>query len=139
MSAATHGSERKFLDKVRSFNKHIFNRFTLALTRAGLGPYTIIYHTGRRSGRVYQTPVLATCIREMALIPLPYGEHVDWLRNILAAEGCTMFRKGHHISATHPVVLDGATALALLPEKRRRLFARFSIPSFLQLQVPHLR
>lgn len=139
MTDSSRSMRSTVLDWIRIFNKNVFNKLTLALTRAGIGPFTIIYHRGRRSGRAYRTPLLVTFTGENALIPLPYGEHVDWLRNILVADGCEMFRKGNFIGASHPVILDRDPALALLPENRRQMFRRFSIPSFLKLRVPDLR
>lgn len=135
MELSSHSTRRIILDGIRIFNKNVFNKLTLMLTRSGIGPYTIVYHRGRRSGLTYRTPILATFIGEIALIPLPYGEHVDWLRNILAAGGGVMFRKGKRFEASAPAVITGEAALARLPEKRRRLLQRFAVHTFLQLQL----
>jgi deazaflavin-dependent oxidoreductase (nitroreductase family) len=124
---------QKFMNGVRYFNKHIFNRFMLLFAgRKGI-PFTVLHHTGRRSGRSYRTPVLATYVAETIIIPLSYGEHVDWLRNVLAHGGCQLMWQGEMIAAHQPAVLDAETGLALLPEKRREQFARFDIEKFLRL------
>lgn len=50
----------KILDASRIVNKYIFNKFTLPLAKKGIGPYSVLLHQGRTSGRSYQTPLLAT-------------------------------------------------------------------------------
>ncbi len=124
---------QKFLNGVRYFNKHIFNRFMLLFAgRKGI-PFSVMHHTGRRSGRSYRTPVLATYVEDRIIIPLSYGEHVDWLRNVLAHGGCKLRWQGEMIAAHKPTVLEAEAGLALLPEKRREQFARFDLEKFLRL------
>ncbi len=125
----------KIIDGIRIFNKYIFNRLTLALTKSGRGPFSIVQHKGRRSGRAYQTPVLASYFDGMIVIPLSYGEKVDWLRNVLAQGGCEIIRNKNKINATNPEVIDSSVAYEVLPEERRRLFERHKMEKFLCLRV----
>jgi deazaflavin-dependent oxidoreductase (nitroreductase family) len=125
----------KIVDGIRIFNKYIFNRITLGLARAGRGPFSIVHHKGRRSGRAYQTPVLATYVDGMIIIPLSYGEKVDWLRNVLAQGGCEIVRKKKKINTKNPDVIDSSVAFEVLPEKRRELFERHKMEKFLCLQM----
>ncbi len=126
---------KDFLDRVRIFNKHIFNRLTTRLTNWGRGPFTLLRHQGRRSGKPYQTPVLATNIDNMVIIPLSYGEHVDWLQNILAADECELIRNDRRTLGKSPEVITAEEASAHLPENRRDLFERFEVKKFLRLTV----
>jgi deazaflavin-dependent oxidoreductase (nitroreductase family) len=124
---------QKFLNGLRYFNKHIFNRFMLLIAgRKGI-PFSVLHHTGRRSGRSYRTPVLVTCVGETIIIPLSYGDKVDWLRNVLAQDECKLMWQGEMIAAHQPAVLEAEAGLALLPEKQRALFARFQVEKFLRL------
>jgi hypothetical protein len=66
-------------------------------------------------------------------IPLPYGERVDWLRNILSQGGCEIYHKGETFSATDPIVLDPQSVFPNLPQSRRDVFERFDVEKFLQL------
>jgi hypothetical protein len=50
----------------------------------------VIRHTGRRSGREYATPVWALPTSDGFLISLPFGEGVNWLKNVLAAGRATI-------------------------------------------------
>jgi hypothetical protein len=125
----------KFLDGVRIFNKHVFNRFTLTFAGSELGPFSVIYHQGRYSGRAYRTPVLAFYIDDTIIIPLTYGENVDWLRNTLSHGGCEIVRKNKRINAGDPEVIGAAIALAILPEKRRKLLERFKLEKYLHMKL----
>jgi hypothetical protein len=42
---------------------------------------SVIWHRGRRSGKEYAIPVVVKPIEEGFIVPLPYGEDVDWLKN----------------------------------------------------------
>jgi len=125
----------KFIDGIRIFNKIVFNRITLTFAEGEKGPFSVVCHTGRRSGRTYRTPVLASYVGEMIIIPLSYGENVDWLRNVLAKGGCEIVRGNRRMGAIHPEVIDAADALANLPEKRRKLFERFKVEKYLRMQA----
>ncbi len=127
-------SRRRFLDAVRQFNKYIFNRLVLFYSAGRRGPFSILTHTGRRSGRVYRTPVLASYVGDTIWIPLSYGESVDWLKNVLAKKQCELMHKGQQFLASDPILIPAQQALSALPEDRRRLFQRFSLETFLCLR-----
>jgi deazaflavin-dependent oxidoreductase (nitroreductase family) len=133
MTTSDRATRRLFLDFIRLFNKYVFNHIILWLAKQGRGPYSVITHKGRRSGRIYRTPVLASYIDDKIFVPLPYGDHVDWLRNVLAHDGCEFSRKGEEIAASDPVVVEAGTALPVLPKGRRDVFERFEVEKFLQL------
>jgi deazaflavin-dependent oxidoreductase (nitroreductase family) len=124
-----------FINGIRRFNKAIFNRITLTFAEGDVGPFSVIYHVGRRSGRSYRTPVLATYTGDTIVIPLSYGENVDWLRNVIAQGGCEIVRKKKRVRAVDPRVIEAPDALALLPAERQRLFERFKLEKFLRLRV----
>jgi deazaflavin-dependent oxidoreductase (nitroreductase family) len=124
-----------FLDGVRSFNKHVFNKFTLALAESGRGPFSILCHSGRRSGCDFRTPVLATYVGDSVIIPLSYGRSVDWLQNVLAQKSCTIIHKKQTFSAGSPEILPAAAALKVMPPERARLFARFKLVEFVRMTL----
>ncbi|OGN94703.1 MAG: hypothetical protein A2Z71_10070 [Chloroflexi bacterium RBG_13_50_21] len=124
----------KFLNGIRIFNKYIFNRITLIFAGQRNVPFSILRHVGRRSGRTYQTPVLASYVGEIVIIPLSYGENVDWLRNVLARGGCEMRWQDQWIWVGNPEVIGPEKAFSLLPEQRRKLFERFKLEKYLFLQ-----
>ena len=71
---------------VRQWNKAGLNRVTrrIAPWMPGFG---VVVHRGRRSGRLYQTPVNVFVIEDGYVLALTYGPDTDWVKNVLAAGG----------------------------------------------------
>jgi deazaflavin-dependent oxidoreductase (nitroreductase family) len=69
------------------------NRVTSRIARSGHGPFSLIRHVGRKSGRTYETPVILARAPEGFIAELTYGDNVNWYRNVIAAGGCTVV---HH-------------------------------------------
>jgi deazaflavin-dependent oxidoreductase (nitroreductase family) len=98
---------------LRPFTTHVFNR--LARRFAGRLPkFAILVHVGRRSGRVYETPINVFRRGEHYVFALTYGTDVQWLKNILAAGRCTMRHRGRSIELVEPEVVHDTT-LRLMP------------------------
>src|SRR3954447_12033999 len=59
----------------------------LVLRSAGRhgSPTSVVEHVGRKSGRRYETPVVAARSDDGFVIALPYGLNTDWLKNVLTA------------------------------------------------------
>ncbi len=51
-----------------------------------LPPWAVICHRGRRSGRLYRTPVQAYRRGNTLAAVILYGEGSDWVQNVLAGE-----------------------------------------------------
>jgi deazaflavin-dependent oxidoreductase (nitroreductase family) len=84
--------------------KHTLNRVTVRVARSGHGPFSLIRHRGRKSGRTYETPVILARVPEGFVAELTYGENVNWYRNIVAANGCVVVHHRHEyrVSAIRP-------------------------------------
>jgi deazaflavin-dependent oxidoreductase (nitroreductase family) len=74
-------------------------RFNARVTNPVLGPMVSVLpgfgrveHRGRRTGRVYRTPVLAFQHGDRMTFAATYGPETDWIRNIVAAGGGTFVR-----------------------------------------------
>ena len=133
-----HARWRQILGWIRQFNKRILNPFTLSFSGRPHSPYAIVRHVGRRSGRAYDTPVVAALAGDSFIIPLPYGEHVDWCRNVSAAGGCTVVWQGKAYRAGEPEVIDEAAGLpafsSLVQNLIRRNTRRTGNDQFLRLK-----
>ena len=79
-----------------------------------LPPWAIVCHRGRRSGRLYRTPVLAFKRGRTLAIGILYGEQSDWLRNVLAGGG-RVVRRGRTYALIDPRVLDAERAEGISP------------------------
>ena len=65
--------------------KHSFNHLALRMARSGFGPFALVRHVGRKSGKTFETPILHARTREGFVAVLMYGTEVSWYRNIRAA------------------------------------------------------
>ena len=121
-------------DKTRALNKRLGNPTMMRLAGRRYFFAGVIRHTGRRSGREYATPIWAVPTHEGVVISLPFGEGVDWLKNVLAAGRATIEAKGKIYDVVEPVVIGAAEAFPLLDERHRRTWRRFGIERFLRLK-----
>ena len=85
--------------------KYTLNPLTRRLARSSLGPFAIVRHVGRRSGKRYETPIIVAPITDDFVIELTYGPEVDWHKNVVAAGGCTVLWHGQ------PFVIDTIESL----------------------------
>lgn len=97
------------------FNRRATNQITGRF--AGRLPgFAILIHTGRRSGRIYRTPINAFRDGDDYIIALTYGPNRDWVRNVLAARGCEMVTRGKQISLANPrIATDSSHRWAPFP------------------------
>jgi hypothetical protein len=113
-------------DAIRHLNKWVLN--PLVLTVAGRRHWyaAVLHHTGRRSGRGHATPVVAVPLGDGFVIPLPYGERVDWLRNLQAGGPASVTLHGVTREVGSPVVMD-LGAVEGLDAQHRGVWERFDI------------
>jgi deazaflavin-dependent oxidoreductase (nitroreductase family) len=74
-------------------NKRVVNPIQ-RLWAPWLPPWALIVHRGRRSGREYRTPVLAWRSGSTLYVVLYYGTRAQWVRNLVAAGGGEVVRRG---------------------------------------------
>src|SRR5216117_3546690 len=71
----------------------------------------VVRHRGRRSGKLYSTPIAIRPTPNGFVLPLPWGEGTDWCRNLRAAGGGVVRLGGAEIEVTSPEVIDAADAM----------------------------
>src|SRR4051812_9397648 len=113
--------------------KHTLNRATIRAAKGKRGPFALVRHVGRTSGKSYETPLIVQPTSGGLVIELTYGDQVDWYRNVRAAGGCRILL--HHtewvITGFEP--MDAAAGRAaftpaqqlVLRALRRRHFVKF--------------
>jgi deazaflavin-dependent oxidoreductase (nitroreductase family) len=74
-------------------NKRVVNPVQM-LWAPLLPPWAVIVHRGRRSGTEYRTPVLAWRSGSNLYVVLFYGSRTHWVRNVRAAGGGEVIRRG---------------------------------------------
>ncbi len=106
---------RRFLDRVRQFNKRTFNPWILKSAGRAHSPFAVVGHIGRRSGAAYATPVIVRPVQYGFVFALTYGPEVDWYRNILAAGSCTLRWRGETYRLEQPQTLSAEAGLKAFP------------------------
>jgi deazaflavin-dependent oxidoreductase (nitroreductase family) len=95
--------------------------------------FAVVVHKGRRTGRVYRTPVNAFGRGDGFVFVLTYTSKTDWVANVLAAGGCGLVHLGRRIELDGPHVLAGADAKRLFPVLLRPLLQVMGVDEALQL------
>ncbi len=113
------------IDRLRHFNKRATNRLTMRF--AGKHVYAVIHHQGRKSGKAYQTPVVAMPTGDGFIFPLPYSEHADWCRNVLAAGGCRIEWRGRWYTLENPQLTQRSESIVFFPCWMHRLLRRTEV------------
>lgn len=122
-------------DLVRQLNKRVLNPAAIRLVGGKHGSAAVITHIGRRSRTSYATPVVALRVADGFVVPLHYGTQVDWLRNVLAANGATIRVRRQTFAVNRPQIINTATAVRQLAGGRRRTFGGFGINNYLKVQL----
>lgn len=99
----------------------------------------LLWHTGRRSGRLYSTPVGARIRGDECLVPLTFGSESDWSKNLRSAGGGRMRWKGRDFEVTVPEVHRANDVKPLVRKlfspPERLVFKVLGIKSFLYLHA----
>ena len=125
----------KFPRQIRSFNKHILNPLLGRIARSAHGPFAIVRHVGRRSGKTYETPVIVFPVTGGFVLALTYGKEVDWYRNVIAAGRCVVLwhRREYPIDQIEPIAL--ADALPLFHQPERTILRLVRTQDFITMRV----
>ena len=115
------------------WNKVGLNRVTkhVAPWMPGFG---VVAHTGRRSGRRYQTPVNVFPAADGYLLALTYGPDSDWVKNVLAAGGCELVTRGRTVRLVTPQLVHDENRRGIRPVERQVL-QLIGVTDFLSLKI----
>jgi deazaflavin-dependent oxidoreductase (nitroreductase family) len=80
------------------------NRIT-SLFAGWLPGFGILTHVGRKSGKVYRTPVNVFRAPSGFIIALTYSSQCEWVKNVLAAGGCEIKTRGKKYQLSTPKVV----------------------------------
>ena len=114
----------------RVFTNRVFGAFAWFLP-----PLAVVHHVGRKSGRRYQTPVVAFRTATGVVIPMTYGRDVDWARNLVSTGGGELEQMGTRFTFRNPRVVDGDAAYPLLPVGLRSVLSAADFPGYLTASV----
>ena len=118
-----------------SFIKRTINPLAIRAARRGSGPFSIVEHVGRTSGKRYETPIIVAPVPEGFVAELTYGPQVAWYRNAVAAGGCTIRYHGRPFRVDAIYELDAATGLRAYGAPRSWILGLLRRRDFLVLHV----
>jgi hypothetical protein len=92
--------------------KNTLNRATSRFARSGHGPFSLVRHVGRKTGTVYETPIILARTRDGFVAELTYGTGVSWYKNIMAVGRCVVIYMGaeHEIDRIEPCTVEAGLA-----------------------------
>jgi deazaflavin-dependent oxidoreductase (nitroreductase family) len=121
------------LNAVRRFGRATKS---FAMKSAGTpGSYaSVIRHTGRVTGRRYETPVGAVATDDGFVIALPYGLNTDWCKNLLASGTATIVHSGNTYQVDEPQIVPLAAAASRFSPADQRAHRIFAVEQCLQVR-----
>src|SRR5579864_202725 len=96
---------KRWLAKI---NIAVTNRIT-GLFAGWLPGFGILTHVGRKSGKVYRTPINVFRAPNGFIIALTYSSQSEWVKNVLAAGGCELKTRGKKCQLSSPNVVHDPT------------------------------
>jgi len=122
-------------NRIRTFNKYITNPLLRRFANASRGPFAVIRHVGRRSGKSYETTIMVWPMGDGFVIALTYGPKVDWYRNLLAAGHGTLLWHRREYAVGKPEPIDGQTALPAFSSSARMMLRLSGVQQFVRVKV----
>jgi deazaflavin-dependent oxidoreductase (nitroreductase family) len=118
---------------VARFNRRVTNRL-LGPLAPHLPGFGVIVHTGRKTHRLYRTPVNVFRRPGGYVIALTYGPETDWVRNVLASGGCALETRGRTLQLTRPRLFRDEQRRSM-PAPVRVLLGLSDVADFLDLTL----
>jgi deazaflavin-dependent oxidoreductase (nitroreductase family) len=124
--------------RLRVFVKHFVNPLLRNLARSSRGPFGLLRHVGRKSGKTYENPLMVWRIADGFIIVLTYGREVDWLRNLQAAGGGRLLWHKREYALQRPEFIDAQMAWSALPALIQRVLRWRGVHEFIKVPAQAL-
>jgi deazaflavin-dependent oxidoreductase (nitroreductase family) len=95
----------------------------------------ILRHQGRRSGRMYATPIGMRRLGDGFVIPRTFSENAAWYLNVKASGGASVTYLGRTYRLIQPEVVDYAAAKPAFPRYELLQFRLIGINEYLRLRI----
>src|SRR3981081_4105249 len=114
---------------------HASGPIALRVAETGVIPiWTVVPHRGRKSGKLYSTPLAIRPTADGFVLPLPWGEGTDWCRNVRAAGGGIVRWGGADIEVNDHEIIETAEALPTCDATTRPIVKLVVIKKFLRVR-----
>jgi deazaflavin-dependent oxidoreductase (nitroreductase family) len=117
--------------RVARFNKRVTNRVTRHIA-SWMPGFAMVSHIGRRSGRLYRTPVNVFRDGDRYLFALTYGPDSDWVMNVLAAGSCEIETRRKTVELCDPKRFTDSSR-QVIPIPARWILRLLDVNDFLTL------
>ncbi len=105
-----------FVDRIIRPLTHLLNPLILRIAGGRWVPmFSLLHHRGRKSGRVYATPVTAFPRGGFFWFGLAFGENSGWARNVIAAGDADLRYRGSDYHLVEAAVVEIADVKSELP------------------------
>ena len=122
-------------NSLRYINKKFINKITGHWAGKKESSFSMIKHTGRKSGEKYQTPVIAIKRGSNFVFALTYGPQVDWYRNVLASSTAGIKYQGKEYQLEKPVSLAAAAGLKFYPQPLRFSLVLLKVTLYFEMHI----
>ena len=95
----------------------------------------VIRHRGRKTGRVYATPLGMRRLGDSFVMPLTFGDSAAWYRNVTASGACEVTYMGRSYTLTSPEVIEYEAAAPAFPRYELLQFRFVGIAQYLRMQI----
>jgi len=95
----------------------------------------VIRHRGRKTGRVFATPLGMRRIEDRFVMPLTFGDSAAWYRNVTASGSCEVTYMGRTYTLIDPEVIDYASAAPAFPRYELMQFRFVGIAQYLRMRI----
>jgi deazaflavin-dependent oxidoreductase (nitroreductase family) len=118
---------------LRPFTTRLFNPISRHF--AGWLPgFAILSYVGRKSGRLYHTPINVFRHGDTYIFALTYGSEVNWVKNVVASGECDLRTRGRVVNLVDPeLIVDPTRRLVPLPV--RIILALNDVNEFLRMRA----
>ena len=93
----------------------------------------VVHHRGRRTGRLYATPLGMRRLGDGFVVPRTFGAGAAWYRNLLVAGGVEVAYRGARATAGAPRLCDLDAVAVAFPRYERAIFRLLGINDFVVL------
>lgn len=116
------------------FNRNFSNKLMRPLASHVPG-FGVLRHTGRKSGRTYETPLNVWRKGDELVVALTYGSDVDWLKNARESESSEIVMEGRTANVGRPVDLTPSEGLRAVSPSVRLILALLDVEEFVAFHV----
>lgn len=117
------------------FAARLVNPLTLLVAGRSWMPIVgVLVHRGRKSGRMYSTPLGMRPLGDSFVMPLTFSEDASWYRNVRAAGWSVVRYRGREHTLVAPEVIDYAEAAPAFPRYELLQFRLVGINEYLRMR-----